>query len=266
MLSDANPKGQMLGLMSGQITPKDIGLNQQRVQLMNMLNGVGLNGGGTSLGFTPESIALFKATRDPKLLDAIKPVQKVVQTDNGPRIKSLNPLTGQEIADLGPDKSDKITPEQAGRLTAATTAEQNAADVKAAIEKTSGLDRKILLSTMATAFPGTKGRELRFKMMDASDAVVRLRTGATANETELKQILEQFMPSPLDSDEGVQDKMNRFERFIGGAIDAVTIPPSLKRKIEKSRPNKKPSLNMGKPQGDLSNLSNEQLMEIINGK
>lgn len=260
LLSD--PEGQLAGLQAGIITPKDIGLERER-QMLGNLN-LDTTGG---LGFTPESVRLFQATRDPKVLEAIKPVQKVVQGEDGPRIKSLNPLTGQEIADLGPAKEEKLPVGDVGKIQSIDFAAQQLNDAIELIAPGGVLDKKMVFALTSPIKVGT-AREIDALIGDAIATKVLIQSGVTAREDEIERTKRNFVPSALDlTKPGLAErKLQRLRDFMEGAIDLTVLPPSLKKRIEGKK--NKPSLNLGKkvkPE-DIQNLSDEELQAIIDGE
>lgn len=152
---------------------------------------------------------------------------QTVETEEGPEIKVFEERSGKEVTTLGPAKEARITPEQAGRITGLQQAQGIATELKDSIIKNGNIDRQAVFN-MNMQTPFTKGRDLRNQLMVAADAVVRARTGATANETELKQIVEQLLPSPFDNDKTIKNKLKILDDFVRGSLDAVTLPPRLK--------------------------------------
>lgn len=262
LLSD--PEGQMSGLLSGMVTPKDIGMAQERTQFEEFLKTIQGGGKGSSVGFTPESMTLAAATRDPKLLEAVKPVQKVVQTAQGPRLKSLNPYTGAEIADLGADKEDKVPVGDAGKIQSIDFANQQLTEAMQLLAPNGQID-KTLVAALSSPIKFGAAREIDQLIGDAIATKVLVQSGVTAREDEVERTKQNFVPGLLDlSREGLAErKLDRLRQFMEGALDLTVLPPSLQKKIKAKK--NKPSLNLGKKK-DLSKLSNEELQAIIDGK
>lgn len=73
-----------------------------------------------------------------------------------------------------------------------------------------------------------------------ADSILRLRTGATANESEVRKLQAQIMPRPGDSPETINTKLAQIDQIFNGVLDVA---------------NKQPSDN---GLGDISNLLNSQ--------
>jgi hypothetical protein len=93
------------------------------------------------------------------------------------------------------------------------------------------IDRKLVLTSFGRV-PGTEGRKMRDDLSIAIDSVLRARTGAGVNKEEMKQVVDQFLPHPFDSDEEIINKGQRLTQFIGGALDTVTLPPSVQKRLQ----------------------------------
>lgn len=160
---------------------------------------------------------------------------QTVQTPAGARIRSINPRTGATVAELGapPDKSIDVN--EAGRLQGLFGAQELVQSLKSGFLNANGsVNRQAVLSSFGPGVPWTEGRTLSSQFEDAADAIIRARTGATANVEEIQGIARQFKPNPLDSDTTIKDKLARFERFSSGALDAVTLPPRLRALADKA--------------------------------
>lgn len=135
---------------------------------------------------------------------------------------------------IKPEERTKISPEGAGRISGLVGAQQIGVDLRERILNKDGTLKASRgdLANMAFNTPFTEGRVMRQGFADAIDSVIRARTGAAATEEEMSALLEQFMPSPLDKDEGIVSKFDRLDKFLGGALDIVTLPESLRKRIE----------------------------------
>lgn len=251
-------KGLDLALDSGLINLKDVpGIQQQTrtSDLLSRLSDVGFGGGdfntaltvgsgGPNISIRPTKKRFQEIGGKQQLVDEFgnivgggveKPIP-ANQLKDFVNEEGENPKFGTTPSQLSAQgftpKGDKITPEQGGKIQALVGARDIAGDLRTAISGAQGNDKRLLLTNMVFKTPGTEGRRLSLAMRDAADAVVRARTGATANETELKGILEQFLPSPFDNDATIEDKLNRFEAFVGGTLDIITLPESLRKKID----------------------------------
>ena len=124
---------------------------------------------------------------------------------------ALEPIPG------GP--ADRLSSESAGK---AALLDQGLLDVQRAGKKLftfddngeiTGVDRK-LLATAQGNVPFTEGREFRSEIMNTIEGKLRIETGAAAQEGEVKRIADRFMPSVLDNDETIKNKMRRLEEFV----------------------------------------------------
>jgi hypothetical protein len=158
---------------------------------------------------------------------------QTIDTPNGPRIVGVNPRTGAQVSDIGPPKEEKRTPEEAGRISGLLQAQEIGTQLTTKfVDPESGAVNRKLVMTAFGRVPGTEGRKVRNDMAIAVDAVLRARTGAGVNATEMKEVVEQFMPSPLDSDDGIKSKMMRFNQFVNGALDVATLPPRIRKLMQ----------------------------------
>lgn len=118
-----------------------------------------------------------------------------------------------------------VTANEAGRTELVAAGAQNATDVFDAIVNPDGSINRDTIFTMTTdipligrGVPGTEGRNIRAKFEDAAAAKLRLETGAQANEQEIQNIVDRFMPSNFDSDSTVKSKMERMKGFFTGSL------------------------------------------------
>lgn len=163
---------------------------------------------------------------------------QTVQTPEGPRLQTFNPRTGSMVADLGTPKPDNVAPEVAGRISGLVQAQQIAGQIRGQFIKPNGSVDKQLVMTSFANLPKSKGREIRNDIGIAVDAVLRARTGAGVNNTEMKQVVDQFLPSPLDSDEQIASKLDRLDQFVSGTLDIATLPTAVRKRIESNVRNK----------------------------
>src|SRR5690606_3638757 len=111
---------------------------------------------------------------------------QTVETPEGPRIRSFNVRTGEMVADLGP-VGQEVTVEEAGRIQGLFGAQQTVSDLKAAYLNPDGsVNRRAVLLSFGPGVPLSEGRKISAQFEDAADAVIRARTGATANKEELQ--------------------------------------------------------------------------------
>lgn len=149
-----------------------------------------------------------------------------------PRLPSPSDLTGAQtrttpgggtITTTGPQRR---SPEQAGRTAMVAQAVEAVRKVKEGLIGPDGEVNRTRIAAMTTdipfltkGIPGTTGSQLRSVFEDAAAAKLRLETGAQANEQELQNIVDRFMPSVLDKDATIIDKLNRMEAFFTQSLE-----------------------------------------------
>jgi hypothetical protein len=157
---------------------------------------------------------------------------QTVMGPNGPELATFNPRSGVRTATLGVPKPDNVAPEVAGRISGLVQGKEIAGQVRAAYIRPDGsIDNALVMSAFGNV-PRTKGRQVRNDILIAVDSVLRARTGAGVNVKEQNDVVTQFMPSPLDSDEGKLAKLDRLDQFIDGTLDIATLPPALRKRLE----------------------------------
>lgn len=125
--------------------------------------------------------------------------------------QGIEPMTGREIP-----------PEQAGKRAALSVGLEQVNTVRDALIGTdtqgnAKVDRQ-MIATMQGNVPWSTGRQKRQELEDALQAKLRAETGAAANKEEVVNILDRYIPSLLDSDNGVISKMQRLEDFFSKSI------------------------------------------------
>lgn len=159
---------------------------------------------------------------------------QTVMTPEGPMLETFNPRTGAAVATLGQPKPDTVQPEVAGRISGLVQAQEIAGQIQQKFIRPDGsIDRALVMTSFGNV-AGTKGREIRNDIGIAVDAVLRARTGAGVNVTEQKQVVEQFLPSPLDDDATITSKMQRLQQFIDGTLDIATLPPAIRKRLDEA--------------------------------
>jgi hypothetical protein len=73
---------------------------------------------------------------------------------------------------------------------------------------------------MWTNLPFSEGRTTKSQFRDASAMLLRFETGAQANEQEIQEMLNRYMPSILDNEATVKDKLTRFQQRFESATKA----------------------------------------------
>lgn len=235
----ADPQGALALLQSGQL--KDVAAldTAQRGQEMrdrmfglvdSALGGESSGGGMQLSGFGLDSSGNMMPN-----FDLPQVTTQTVQTPQGPRIQTLNVRDGSVVADLGAPQETNINTNEAGRIQGLFGAQELVKSLKSGFLKPDGsVNRQAVLTAFGPGLPYSAGRTLSSQFEDAADAIIRARTGATANVEEIQGIARQFKPNPLDNDATIKDKLARFERFSAGALDAVTLPPRLRELAEKA--------------------------------
>ena len=255
-----NPEGELAGLMSGLITPKDIGLAQDRLRQQQfsqqLLGGPGAQGaqGGQGargdLGWTPQSKQIYGQTFDPKDLVAIKPEKIVRQMKDGPHTVLVNPYTEEIVSDLGPVKEEKLATGEAGKISSIQFATDSLNTAINMLAPGGQVDSKIVAQmALPSSTQWGPAREITQLINEAITTKVLIQSGVTARPDEIKATAQRFIPTPLDlTQPGLAErKLKRLQEFMQGALDYTTLPPSLKKRIEAKRKSKeKPSLNMNK--------------------
>lgn len=135
---------------------------------------------------------------------------------------------------------EKLTPEQAGRVSSLITAHRDIRHVTDRLinSETGAVDRKLLFSTniFPGGFPFSEGKDINGMIYNAIEAKLRLDTGAAANKDEVKRIAKNFIPSLTDDDATIKSKLNRFERYTGDTLDLVDPKQTLRGRIGKTAP------------------------------
>ena len=88
------------------------------------------------------------------------------------------------------------------------------------VDEQGNVDRT-LVATMNANIPFTEGRKLRQQYLDSLEARIRIESGAAVPQEEIERLAARFMPSVLDSDEAIIDKMNRAEQFFAGTLQLI---------------------------------------------
>jgi len=238
----ADPRTALTVLQSGFLKGEDVLKNDQQTKnraLLSTLMGGGQPGQAAPAagpgGASRMELTGVKVGPDGQIMPDFGLPQittQTIDTPAGPRIRTFNPRTGQTVADLGAGKPDQVTPDTAGRISGLIQAQQIGNDVKTKFLNPDGsVNRGTVLTSFVRA-PGTEGRKVRDDLAIAIDSVLRARTGAGVNKEEMQQVLDQFLPHPLDSDAEIANKFNRLDQFIGGSLNAVTLPPSIQQRVK----------------------------------
>ena len=115
--------------------------------------------------------------------------------------------------------AEKQTMESAAKEAMLLQARDNWAAAKEKIVNEDGSINREIIATMAVAMPFSEGRTLRTLVLDSVEARLRAESGAAVPEAEVKRAAARFIPSPLDNDKTIKQKMTQFEAYLGTAID-----------------------------------------------
>lgn len=129
-------------------------------------------------------------------------------------------MSTQQLVAAGAQPRKGETAEKAGKAAMVGVASETLSGIMGElIDPNTGSVDRMLVSTMYGNVPYSKGRMLRSQLEDVLQTKLRLETGAAANEAEVEKIIDRFQPSPLDSDAGIKDKLERLQRFMDLTID-----------------------------------------------
>ena len=233
------PEGQALALQSGRIDLPGLLRDRALSNTPNIIDEILKLQGGSAL-VDPVSAMVAAQTGDIRQLKSLMPKFDTVQTQEGARIKGINPLTGQEMFDVGEEKAPNVSAEQAGKLEMLNQAVTDIDKAVNLITPGGQIDRTVLFQMQAPGGGLGKGRAARSLFRNAMNAKLRAETGAQANPSELDDMEKRFMPSPLDltSPGLVEQKIQRLREFMEGTLNVATLPPSLRDRVEKRRTQK----------------------------
>jgi hypothetical protein len=213
----ADPRSAMLLLQSGVLKGDDL-LKQENTNATRAMMQKLVGGAGGPTGMEMQGLKVGPAGEmmpDFGLPQVTSP--QTVMGPNGPELATFNPRSGARVATLGAPKPDTVSPETAGRISGLQQAQDIAQDVMSKFVTPDGkIDRKLVLTSFGRV-PNTQGRKIRDDLSIAIDSVLRARTGAGVNQEEMKQVVDQFLPHPFDSDDEIMNKGQRLTQFIGGA-------------------------------------------------
>lgn len=113
----------------------------------------------------------------------------------------------------------KMTPQNAAAASALTEAARDFKDAKGMLfDKDGGVNRSLLITSSAVpgvrGVPGTKGRQFRQTITRAIFSKLRLETGAAVAPEEMKKYEEMFVPTPLDSEASIKQKLESLGNFL----------------------------------------------------
>lgn len=158
-----------------------------------------------------------------------------------------NPASGVEPVPGGPGDTMNV-----GDAAKAQMLQQGIRDVDAfesmLIKPGGAIDRELLV-TMTGKLPGSTGRMAYSKVYNAIEARLRAESGAAVPDTEVKRMADRFVPSPLDNDATIRDKVQRLREFLAGALDKVDPSGRFNRR--------------GHAGGNASTMSDDELLRAL---
>ncbi len=139
--------------------------------------------------------------------------QEVAVAEERPGVRRVTVATGERKK---PSKEQAVTEANMG------AALQDLDTAQAILFTDEGqLDRVTAGSGMA-AVPGTRGRTGYQALRRAVEVLLRMRTGAAAPASEVETYMSLYAPSPMDSDEAAQNKMNQLRRIFEDTTNLMT--------------------------------------------
>jgi hypothetical protein len=144
------------------------------------------------------------------------------QIKNSQEVKPGFEITGYskgqpKVEKIKPPKEDKpVTAETAGKLAMVSQAEQDLNEAEGILFPEGTFNPKMAFQTNfpGGGYPGSEGRTVFSKILNAVNAKLRIETGAQANPSEVKNILQRFLPTMRDSDATAKDKYRRLKEFM----------------------------------------------------
>jgi hypothetical protein len=177
--------------------------------------------------FTPASVAQFGQTGN--FADLVQ-VQRapLVQNIVGPQGFKIpagfkpNPNAGvagePDVIPISGGPGTRQSPEQAAKTALAAGALELIPQIRNSIIPGGEIDRG-LVATINANLPFTEGRVVRTRILDAIEAKLRAESGAAVPQSEVERAAIRFMPSTLDKDAGIVDKLDRLEKFLGTTLE-----------------------------------------------
>ena len=200
-----------------------------------------INKPATKIDINQANEGLFKTPEGFMLLDRNDPTKGVTPIPGGPK--------------------DNKTGEQAAKVQMLRTAKKAFKGVEELVFDKEGNVNDLTLIAAAVNAPGTDGRKLRSRMEFGIQAITRGETGAAMPPEEVENTRTRFMPSPLDSKEIVQLKLELFKDFLDGSLklidpsgrfNAVRFQTELDKRSRKKKTADEP---------DFSTMSDEDLLK-----
>jgi hypothetical protein len=148
-----------------------------------------------------------------------------------------NKQTGENVSTPIPVKAPKGEPaETAGKVAMATGGVRNIEQFRGMlIDKDGNINREMIWKMWAPMGGLGHGRTAKSLFRDIVDARIRASTGAAINAEEIPYYESVYLPHPFDPDSTIQDKLRRFQDFLGDFL-TITDPTGAKRqRIEDAR-------------------------------
>lgn len=162
-------------------------------------------------GKTTVTNTINPAKTDPRLVGAPKDMMWVDPSDVS---KGVTPIPGSNAANLSPEQAAKAQLIEGGIA--------GVEDVRNMLTDEDGsIDRSTVIGMTAGNYSLGESREARVKMLDAIEGKLRAESGAAVPESEVIRIGERFMPSPLDSDELIFERLNMLDGFLKGSYKKI---------------------------------------------
>lgn len=233
------PEGRAMGMdqaNQSQNFGQQMTLEQMKILAAQVPNGYqrGPDGGLTPMAGGPADPATLErnanATRDPMMLEqTYNPATQSMQTLAIPRAQAMAAMQGGQS---GPNGQGAVVGqgapnEQVQRNAKLAVEGQGAArNAASAIIKPDGTIDRATVGTLAVNFPGSAGRQARALFDTALANLVYIKSGAQAGPAEMASARAQYMPSPLDDDKTIRDKVARLDSFFAQSIPGTGPTPA----------------------------------------
>jgi hypothetical protein len=116
-----------------------------------------------------------------------------------------------------------MTPENAGKVSMSTQAIQGVDEFRKRIFGPNGQLKRGTLAAIhtpgAAGMPGNEDARIAYSAIrNAVEAKLRMETGAAATEAEVRRTLDRFLPTPFDTKESAEFKLNTLQDFFKGSL------------------------------------------------
>ena len=172
----------------------------------------------------------FMLEREKARLRPVTPLAPVVAEIADPanpmRAIKIDARTGKKIGDAAPKQNEPagLAGESAGKIAMADQAVLDLRDARSLLFDDKGELNRGTVAAMNVPFtagvPGnTAARSAYSKLHNAVAAKLRIETGAAATESEVKGILDRFLPKISDPASVAAERLDRLENFMNTTID-----------------------------------------------